>query len=126
MTRIAGLLALLCLSGCGDAPELGDDSRTWTVVGLNGATFAASAAVTFMEDGTMRGAAPCNRISGAWSGRLDALKIGPVVSTRMACPELPAEQAFLSALSAATRAEITDDGLRLSGGGHVLELSAES
>jgi heat shock protein HslJ len=39
---------------------------------------------------------------------------GPIGSTRMACPEMAAETAFLTALERATAAQLTDGTLTLS------------
>jgi copper homeostasis protein (lipoprotein) len=45
------------------------------------------------------GSAGCNRISGSWSGTTgDRLRFNGVTATRMACPRMDVEEAFLDAL----------------------------
>jgi putative lipoprotein len=44
-----------------------------------------------------------------------SLKFGPLATTRMACPSMDAEQAYLKALGATTRYEIAGSTLTLFG-----------
>jgi heat shock protein HslJ len=87
----------------------------WRLVELDGAPFAARATARLTEDGRVTGQAPCNRFTATWSGRWPELTFTPLAATRMACPELAAEDAFFAALGRVTRAEVTADGLILSG-----------
>jgi heat shock protein HslJ len=43
------------------------------------------------------------------------LKFGPLATTRMACPAMPTETAFLKALEATTRYEVSGSSLTLYG-----------
>ena len=54
------------------------------------------------EDNHLFGAAACNRYSVTNRAALPALQLGPVLSTRMACPWLAEEQAYFKALSRMT------------------------
>jgi len=54
-----------------------------------------------------------------------SLKFGPLATTRMACPSMDAEQAYLGALGATTRYEVAGTTLTLFGaGGPVVRLEA--
>jgi heat shock protein HslJ len=68
------------------------------------------------------GSAGCNQFSGSFKLMRDSLSFGPVVSTRMACAPaaMQLEQAYLSALSAASTYRATDSTLTLSGAAGVL------
>ena len=55
------------------------------------------------DEGRIEGTGACNRLSGSYT--TDAkrtLKIGPLRSTRMACPEAEAEKKFVEALETTT------------------------
>ena len=55
------------------------------------------------EETRRRGAGPATRLSATYSADASrALHIGPVATTRMACPEGSDEEAFVEALEATT------------------------
>lgn len=55
------------------------------------------------DDGRISGTGACNRLSGTYTtDESRALKIGPLRSTRMACPQLADEQKFFEALETTT------------------------
>jgi heat shock protein HslJ len=73
----------------------------------------------------VQGFAGCNRIAGTYDLKGDTLKFGPLIATKMACPALTTEQAFLKALDATVRYEIGDSNLTLFGAdGPVARLQA--
>jgi heat shock protein HslJ len=58
----------------------------------------------------------CNRFRGSFEQPTDGqLKFGPLMSTKMACPDLQTESGFISALQAARSYQISGDTLRLFG-----------
>jgi heat shock protein HslJ len=59
---------------------------------------------TFGRDGQLTGNAGCNRYGTSWEARGSALRLGPVMSARMACPEpaMSLEAQYLALLSGAT------------------------
>lgn len=90
---------------------------------LDGAApgFAASASLT---EGVLQGRAPCNRYTARLTGPETGFAVDAILSTKMACSEMAAEQRFFDVLSQMTQAEQTDAGLRLTGGGHELVFSS--
>ena len=55
--------------------------------------------IAFSADGHASGTSGCNRFSGAVSQQGDVLTLGPLASTRMACPEpLSSQEAAIFAL----------------------------
>lgn len=92
----------------------GGADRVWTLKLLNGAPFPARATLTFPKAGEIAGEGPCNRYFGAMKVPYPWFDAGPVGSTRMACPEMAAETAFLAALEEATLSEVAGDTLILS------------
>ena len=99
---VALLLALGLAAGCGDDDE-GAGSFVgvpWVVssgIDLGGSDAAPSA--TFTDD-TVGGSTGCNRFTASYTVDGDAMEIGKIASTRMACPP-PAdavERAYLAAL----------------------------
>ena len=92
----------------------------WVLRAWNGDEPApASPAVTLMfENGKFVGRSGCNRYSstvkeGPASG---SIKVGPTISTRMACPEpaMAIENRFLKQLEAVTKFDLSSDKLALS------------
>ena len=62
------------------------------------------------------GSAGCNRMKGPYQLEGTKLKVGPLATTRMACPAMATETAFLEALAATTRYELSGASLTLFGG----------
>lgn len=81
---------------------------------LNGAPFEAEAMLDIRTPGQISGTAPCNSYSAAQTAPYPWFAAGPIRATRMACPDLPAEQAYFAALAAMTLAEAAGDILILS------------
>ena len=71
--------------------------------------------VAFKSDGEVIGHGGCNRFFGSYDQDGDVLKFGPLASTKMACPNLGEEQAFMSALQSARQIEATHLRLVLKG-----------
>ena len=63
----------------------------------------------FRSDGKVGGHSGCNRFTGTYTQKDDALKMGPLATTRMACrPEvMERERQFLTMLSKVRFAERT-------------------
>jgi heat shock protein HslJ len=60
------------------------------------------------------GHAGCNRFRGPFELPADGqLRFGPLLSTKMACPDLATETRFLSALASTRSYQISGDTLRL-------------
>lgn len=67
-----------------------------------------------LEEGKVEGLGWCNRLQGGFEVEGDALRIGPLAATRMACPQgMEDETSFLEALDSATRFRIDGETLEL-------------
>lgn len=86
---------------------------TWILQEINGEPFEARASIVFVEDGVVSGDAPCNSYSTRQTAPYPWLELGPILSTKRACEELPAEQDYFAALAKMTLAEISGDLLIL-------------
>ena len=91
---------------------------TWLLIRYfspDGALFTVPAAVTpqaaFTAD-TMSGNAGCNTFNGPYTLTGQDLKLGPMISTQMACQEPIAsvENAYLAALNVVDKAALLDNG----------------
>ena len=84
-------------------------------LGGSGVIDNIQATLTFPEAGRIAGNASCNRFSGAAQVSGDRVKLGPLASTRMACPEavMNQETKYLNALHAADRFEWKDPDLSI-------------
>jgi heat shock protein HslJ len=79
-------------------------------LGGSGVLDQIQATITFPEAGKVAGNGSCNRFFGAAQLHGDAIKLGPLGSSRMACPEavMNQETKYLEALQAAERFEWKD------------------
>jgi heat shock protein HslJ len=135
----AGSLLLLNASGATLA-RLDPQPQTlagtaWQVDAYNNGRQAVVSVITgaqltleFLADGGLRGSGGCNRFNGRFTAQDGQLSIGPVASTRMACPQpegsLAQEAAFLAALQSVTRARREADRLELRTASGALAVSA--
>jgi copper homeostasis protein (lipoprotein) len=92
----------------------------WTLVAVGGQPVAGDTSrrpgFRLSADGRkVQGQAGCNRMGGTYELQGQSLKFGPLITTKMACPAMQTEQAFLKALDATTRYEIVGSNLTLFG-----------
>lgn len=95
---------------------------SWNVISYNNGkggvvSVLADTSVTtnFGTDGDVSGAGGCNPYFGPYKTQASLIQIGPLASTRRACPEaiMDQENLFLIALQSAAKYEIDDDMLEL-------------
>lgn len=89
----------------------------WRVVEIDGVPVAAATELVIDAEGAIAGQGPCNRFATRNRAAFPALDLAPIVATRMACPDLAAEQAAFDALAAMTAAAVEGLDLRLTGPG---------
>jgi heat shock protein HslJ len=103
-----------------------DLEGAWLVTGINNGAGAVSSVVSgsrvtmVFAQGLVAGNAGCNRYNGGYSTDGQSIAIGPLMSTRMACPDqaITAQEAqFLTALSAADTWQVSGNQLTLTGDG---------
>jgi heat shock protein HslJ len=92
----------------------GAADRIWTLTEIDGHPFTAEATLTFPAEGTIAGAAPCNKYSASMTVPYPWFEAGPIRATKMACADLKAESHFFQALDAMTLSEVLGDILILS------------
>ena len=90
----------------------------WELSELNGKTtlFTEQTPFLVLHDGRAHaeGRAGCNKFSGPYTAPVvGRLRLGPLATTRSACPDLPAEVAFLQALNKAQHYRIRGNTLSL-------------
>ncbi|MGD8528483.1 MAG: META domain-containing protein [Methyloceanibacter sp.] len=91
--------------------------------GFAGETGRTARFVQVRADGVVGGSSGCNRFTGAYTQKGDELTMGPLASTRMACPPevMEREQRFLTMFGNVRYAETDDLKLTLKdGNGEVL------
>ena len=121
--RIAVVLLLLTLqlAACGDEDSAEGEGASfegvpWVLVsGLDLTGWEAAAPSATFADGTAGGSTGCNRWTAGYTVDGDALDIGEIASTRMACPP-PAdavERAYLAGLNLVEGWRVEDDELVL-------------
>ncbi|MEX3316456.1 META domain-containing protein [Sulfitobacter sp. PS-8MA] len=111
---LASLVVLPQCQSDGTPDVYGDSGTTWQLTTLNGEAVTARATLMFPEAGQIAGKAPCNSFSGPLTADFPAFETGPIAATRMACPDLALETAFLNGLDQATTATVDAGILTLS------------
>lgn len=103
------LLVTLALSACVKvAKNVKAQSSLSTLMGSEwGPEGTSDQFVAFKSGGEVIGHGGCNRFFGTYDQNGDTLTFGPLASTKMACPNLNEEQAFMSALQSARTVEAT-------------------
>ena len=106
---------------------------TWHLVSYNNGKQAVVSVeagtdptIIFGADGTTWGNATCNQFNGRYDANDGTIKVGPLASTRMACPtaeQQDQETAYLAALEAATTYAITGGALELRDASGALQAS---
>ncbi len=115
--RLSLVLLVAALPACAADSVTGyaDLTSIYRLESIDGQPFRETATIAFPEPGRIAGQAPCNRWFGALAEPYPAFGPGPIGATRMACPDLDAEQAFFDALAAMTTASAEDGVLTLTG-----------
>jgi heat shock protein HslJ len=95
----------------------------WQVTGINngrGAVMSVLAetqvTATFADDGMVTGSTGCNGFQASYTADDSSLSVGPIITTRRACASEAAntqEQAFLTALAAASTYEFSGQQLKV-------------
>lgn len=117
--------ALVLLKARQTAQVSAEDSDTayadvrWRPVAVGDGRFAEDtpAFLTIASDGTVNGHAGCNRFSGVLTHTDAGVELGPLATTRRACPEpvMRDEAALLIALETTRTLSVEGDVLRLLG-----------
>lgn len=126
---LAAAAALLCISCC---PCRSYQKKTrrplegteWQLIQLGGKTVRPEEGAFNLrfdaEKQTADGMGACNRFSGRYAtGERRALSIGPLTSTKMACPDLEQEQDYTEALEATTHYDMDGPMLLLLSNGEL-------
>ncbi|MFM2372666.1 MAG: hypothetical protein RIS85_2388 [Pseudomonadota bacterium] len=122
--------AVVCaalLGGCATAPAAtaGLAGTRWTIVRIDGAPPVAPAKASMRFDDDRLGAnVGCNGIGGEYRIEGQRLIAGPLMATRMFCegPVWQQEEAVNALLSAAPELQRSGATMRLTSGGHALDL----
>ena len=111
------LSCVVLLAACAapaPSPAPADPTGEWLLASLHGEPVADPVSLT-LRDGEASGVGPCNRFRGSAAVRGETIALGPLVATRRACPGLALEDAWLGALTDATRFAVSGPALTLFG-----------
>ena len=111
---LSAVLALINCRGDETLTAYGAAQTDWQLVQIDGKAFDADATLRFGADGAVTGSAPCNTLRGVQAAPYPWFALEQAAFSRRACPDLPLEQAMMSALNAMTLAETGPGTLLLS------------
>jgi heat shock protein HslJ len=99
---------------------------SWTLSDLDSAGVTGTAPTLAFTDSDVNGTGGCNSFGGPYTTEGDAISIGPIASTLMACegPILEQETVYFAALDGANRYAVDGDTLTITGDAGTLTLSA--
>lgn len=122
-------LALIGLTACQSTstrapspadPALALSAHKWELVQLNGQALAGAQngntphLIFLAAEQRIAGSTGCNRIMGSYTLADDgSIQLGQMATTRMACPNMATEAAFLAALRNYDSSQLTGDTLSL-------------
>jgi heat shock protein HslJ len=95
---------------------------SWEVIGYNNGKQAVTSLLAgttltaeFGKDGNLSGNSGCNTYNGTYTVTGDQIKIGPLATTRMACPQeiMDQETQYLAALQSAATYRVEGTGMEL-------------
>jgi heat shock protein HslJ len=113
---VSGLIAATALlAACRDETLTGYGAadKIWVLSTLNQEPFEARATLSFPDAGKLSGQAPCNGYQGEQTAPYPWFQAGALITTRMICPDQPAEDIYLQTLAEMTEAEVAGDVLIL-------------
>ncbi len=93
----------------------GDATAVWRLMAIDGKPFGATATLHFPAEGGIQGEGPCNSFRADLAGDYPGFILGPVLATRMACPDQQEEASLFAALGAMEHATFADGKLLLTG-----------
>ncbi len=117
---LAALLSLPALAAKADQGM--PMPQAWQVAMVDGTPPGWTATLNLSEPGQVFGQAPCNRYSGPLTQEGRSFRPGKLAATRMACPNLQAEDEFFRLLRGIDTADHRPGLLVLTGGGHEMRL----
>ena len=118
MCQLAILIAPFAFAMCSENGNIPVESN-WELeyIYSNGAEMAPpedhDATIAFLEDSQIAGDTGCNRFFGNFTATDDKLDFNNIGSTRMMCPQMQFESAFLSTMENTASYNISNDQLIL-------------
>ncbi len=106
-------LALTACSGDETISAFVDKEATYRLTEVDGKPYPSLATVSFPDEGSISGRAPCNSFSGQLAAPYPWFELGPMRVTRSTCPEMAAERSFFKDLAKMTLIETNGDVLIL-------------
>jgi len=113
---LPALVAITVLAACSCSGTTALENTSWELESLNGNAVLPGTAITLEFSGDqISGSAGCNHYGGSYRAGADSLSVSDLFWTEMGCLEpegvLEQEQAYLTALSAAAKYQISDGKL---------------
>jgi heat shock protein HslJ len=124
-----GTLALLSADGSGRLDYAAGttlEGPTWVLLTPGDQPVPDQSPTLTFQGGMLSGQGPCNQYSASYTLDGSTLTVGPITSTRMACPDLDLETTYLAALQSVAGWQVDPSGdlvLMDAGGAEVLRFT---
>lgn len=90
-----------------------DPQASYTLISVDSEAYWPSATIRFPEPGKVTGTGPCNIFNATQRVPYPWFELGPITSTKRACPDLNAEADYFAALTEMRFAEVVGGTLLL-------------
>lgn len=105
---------------------LAGDAALWALATVDGASPGYAATLDLSQEGRLTGQAPCNRYFADMSLQGEALDLGPIGATKMACEDMKGESDYFALLGQMDSLTRTEDVLTLRGVGHEMVFAPQA
>lgn len=105
---------------------LAGDVALWALATVDGVAPGYAATLDLSEAGLMTGQAPCNRYFADMALQGEALDLGPIGATKMACEAMQGESDYFAMLGQMDSLTRTEDVLTLRGAGHEMVFTPQA
>lgn len=105
---------------------LAGDAALWALATVDGAAPGYAATLDLSQEGRLTGQAPCNRYFADMALQGEALDLGPIGATKMACEDMKGESDYFALLGQMDSLNLTEEVLTLRGAGHEMVFAPQA
>ena len=105
---------------------LAGDTALWVLATVDGVAAGYVATLDLSQEGRLTGQAPCNRYFADMALQAEALDLGPIGATKMACEAMQGESDYFATLGQMDSLIRSEGALTLRGAGHEMVFAPQA